>query len=59
LPILLAQKAGDSSAGFATLRMTAVTESGLRKTENGICENSLLFKFDDSPAQISGDSSGC
>jgi len=45
LKILLAQKAGDSSVGYASIRMTAVTENGMRKTENGICENSLFREF--------------
>jgi len=36
LAILLAHQAGDSSVSFASLRMTAVTESRMRKTENGI-----------------------
>jgi len=30
------------------LRMTAVPENGIRKAENGICENLLFREFDDS-----------
>jgi len=34
-------------SAYASLRMTAVTENGMRKTENGICENSLFREFKD------------
>jgi len=36
------RQTGDSSVGTASLRMTAVTERGMQRTESRICENSLF-----------------